>query len=132
MSPARLTLPADAEYVGLARLVVCQAARQAGVRDDRVEDVRIAVAEAFASAVRARRARGSDTPVELSFGTSGRDFEVVVTDLEDGLQVGVEDPLDTEPLDPKLGLTVIEGLTDAVDYERGDQGMDLRFLVATG
>jgi anti-sigma regulatory factor (Ser/Thr protein kinase) len=46
-----LHLPPDARYVGIARLLMTVAARQAGMDDERVEDLKIAVSEAVTNAI---------------------------------------------------------------------------------
>jgi serine/threonine-protein kinase RsbW len=47
----QLTLPARAEYVGVARLMVSGVANRAGLSYDDIEDVKLAVAEACTNAV---------------------------------------------------------------------------------
>lgn len=128
--PVELRVPPDPVYVGLARLVVALAARQAGVSQDRVQDVKIAVAEAMSNAVRAQAALESSAPIDLSFGATDGGFEVAVTALE-----GPPTPVDpagepgTELLDPELSFTLIKGLTDHMSYEPSASSMCLRFVV---
>lgn len=129
-----LHLPPDVQYVGLARLVVCSAARQAGMASERVEDLRIAVSEATTNAIVAHQRSGEDRPVILSFGaTDHGTFEVAVTDAGPGF----------EPLSPDaaggrdwrdengLGVTLIRGLADEVDFAR-DEGMRVHMRFAVG
>lgn len=129
-----LSIPPETRYVGLARLVVCAAARQAGLDDVRTEDLRIAVSEATANAIRAHHQEGSDEPVCVRFGVGGGGvFEVTVTDCGPGFDPG--EPIDIEErdwtLESGLGVTLIRGLTDEVEFVRGE-GMDvhLRFAFA--
>lgn len=130
MPVAELRVPRDPVYVGLVRLVVAQAARLAGVPQDRVEDVKIAVAEALANATRDVGPDDRHMPIELRFGRGSGGFEVVV--------LGVWQPSSTgehangsgaEPLDPKLSFTLIEGLTDEFSHESHGDVMRLRFVV---
>jgi anti-sigma regulatory factor (Ser/Thr protein kinase) len=130
MSSAELRIPPDPAFVSLARLVVAQAARQAGVASDRVQDVKIAVDEALATAVRAQAANNLSAPIDLEFGSTAQGFEVIVQTLEEqstargpGQQPGAE------LLDPKLSFTIIEGLTDEVTYEPDGATLRLRFVV---
>ncbi|HSK98046.1 MAG TPA: ATP-binding protein [Euzebyales bacterium] len=130
-SAAELRIPAQPEYVGLARLVIAQAARQAGVTQDRVQDVKIAVDEALTHAVRAQTDRAVPAPIDVSFGTAGDGFEVVVR----GLDPTVPAPeIDTGPvpLDPKLSFTLIEGLTDSTTYAADGSSVCLRFAIGAG
>jgi anti-sigma regulatory factor (Ser/Thr protein kinase) len=132
MSATELRIPRDPAFVGLARLVVAQAARLAGVPQDRVEDVKIAVAEALANATGSDRFGDSAAPIELRFGRTSGGFEVVVL----GLDHPTSDVNDTEHpgldlLDPKLSFTLIEGLTDEFSHEPDGDLMRLRFVVGT-
>src|SRR5688500_9392898 len=80
IAEVELRLPPDIQYVGLARLVICVAARQAGMSTERVEDLRIAVSEATTNAILAHRRSGRSDPVVLSFGEADGSFAVTVTD----------------------------------------------------
>ena len=128
-----LRIPRDPAYVGLARLVVAQAARLAGVPQDRVEDVKIAVAEALANATSSDDFGSSDAPIELRFGRTSGGFEVVVLGLDHPTSaVNDTDHPGLDLLDPKLSFTLIEGLTDEFSHEPDGDLMRLRFVVSTG
>lgn len=132
MPVAELRIPPDPAYVGLARLVVAVAARQAGVAQERVQDVKIAVDEALANAVRAQAAVDSSAPIDLSFGMTANGFEVAVQAL-DG-PASPQDPVRApgpDLVDPDLSFTLIEGLTDKVTYESEGTTKRLRFVVGT-
>ena len=127
---AELRIPRDPAFVGLARLVVGQAARLAGVTQGRVQDVKIAVAEALATVAGSQDFGDPEAPIELRFGMASGGFEVVVL----GLQQPVTGDSDTDHpgldlLDPKLSFTLIEGLTDEFGYEPDGDRMRLRFVV---
>ncbi|HSK97634.1 MAG TPA: ATP-binding protein [Euzebyales bacterium] len=131
MPVAELRIPPDPSYVGLARLVVAQAARQAGVADERVQDVKIAVAEALASAVRQQATLESSAPIDLTFGVTEVGFEVAVMARE-GPATPVDPAAEPGPhlVDPELSLTIIEGLTDKMTHESDDSIVCVRFVVA--
>ena len=116
MRDVELRLPADVQYVGLARLVVTVAARQAGMADERVEDLKIAVSEATTNAISAHRHAEGEAPVVLTFGPVGRDqFSVSIADaaLDSHVTPGsVEDWASDTP----LGVTLIRGLADDVEF----------------
>jgi len=110
-----LRLPADAAYVGLARLVVVAAARSAGMDDARIEDLRIAVSEAASNAVLAHQRSGQGEPVVVHFGAAEHDmFEVTVADA--GLGADAELSADGASGDAELGVTLIRGLADDVSF----------------
>jgi serine/threonine-protein kinase RsbW len=134
MTPAaKLTVPAQPEYVGLARLVVAQAARQAGMAQGRVQDVKIAVDEALANAVRAQAGLAAPAAIEVSFGAGADGFEVVVRGPDPD---GADPDGAVEPgpalLDPKLSFMLIEGLTDDMSYVADGSTMCLRFVIGLG
>jgi serine/threonine-protein kinase RsbW len=134
MPEVELRLPPDVQYVGLARLVVCVAARQAGMTDERVEDLRIAVSEATTNAIMAHQRMGRDDPIVLSFGEAPHgSFAVTVSDAGPGF----------EPISPHstahrdwtleggLGVTLIRNLADDVRFLRGE-GMQVNIRFAVG
>jgi serine/threonine-protein kinase RsbW len=130
MTYAELRIPRRPAFVGLARLVVAQAARLAGVPQDRVEDVKIAVAEALANATRSEDLGDRAAPLELRFGLTSSGFEVVVQGLDEPEADAVpSEHAGLDLLDPKLSFTLIEGLTDEFSYEPDGNRMRLRFVV---
>lgn len=132
MDQVELHLPPDVAYVGLARHVVTVAARQAGMDDERVEDLKIAVSEATTNAILSHRRDDHAAPVVLGFGPRAGTFRVTVEDAGTGF-----DPVDEEAIATRdwtveggLGVTIIRGLADDVEFVRG-QGMtvNMRFTV---
>lgn len=123
-----LRLPSDVQYVGLARLVVTVAARQAGMQDERIEDLKIAVSEVTTNAIVAHQRDDGDAPVVLSFGRSGaKQFAI---SIDDGApQPGDEGGGDWAP-EGGLGITLIRGLADDVEFG-SDAGnvVHMRFAV---
>lgn len=138
MPDVELHLPPDVAYVGLARLVVMVAARQAGMLDERLEDLKIAVSEATASAMHAQAGDERPLPVVLSFGRVGTDhFAVTISDLGGGFEdaaVGEDGWTEQEPgqwsADSALGVTLIRGLADDVAFHGGAGTLvEMRFAV---
>jgi anti-sigma regulatory factor (Ser/Thr protein kinase) len=74
-----LRLPPNAAHVRTARLIAAAMARRSGVGEDVLDEVRLAVGEACARAVRMQERQGVVAPVTLEFGESGR-FSVSVLD----------------------------------------------------
>ncbi|MDP8970687.1 MAG: ATP-binding protein [Actinomycetota bacterium] len=136
MPDVELRLPADVQYVGLARLVVTAAARQAGMTAERVEDLRIAVSEATTNAIAAHRRHGQDLPVVLCFGPSpSRMFEVTIVDTGPGFEpIAPEAFQSRDPTaESGLGVTIVRGLADEVDFIRGEgMRVHMRFGVGLG
>lgn len=133
MADTELHIPLDVQYIGLARLVVCAAARQAGMSDERVEDLRIAVSEATTNAVLAQRRTDSERPIILQFGaTDDGTFGVTIVDAGPGFE-----PVPTGALNGRdwaieggLGVTIIRELADDVQFVRGEgMRVSMRFAV---
>lgn len=125
MPTATLSLPPTPEHVRTARLVTVAAARRAGVSEDVVDDVRLAVGEAVARAVLRHAAAGTDA-----------DVEVVVCD-DDGFLVEVRDRTAPELPDDDEGmaLALVRAVAPEVDVApRAPVGttLRLRWPVADG
>ena len=132
-------------HVRTARLVATAVARRSGVGEALLDEVRLAVGEACSRAVEAHQAQCPDEPVRVELtGGNGR-FEVVVTDAvaagpDDGTSssaqpAGWPEPANgvangTSPLDQSgppqgLGLAVIAGLADDVQFARTPAGLSI-------
>lgn len=129
-----LQLPPDTQHVGLARLIVVTAARRAGMDEERVEDLRIAVSEATTNAIIAHQREDSEERVALRFGaTDEGEFQVTIADTGPGFEPKSPEELSLRDWQSEngLGVTLIRGLSDHVEFVR-DEGMrvHLRFGVA--
>lgn len=133
-SEVELHLPPDVQYVGLARLVLTVAARQAGMADERVEDLKIAVSEATTNAIMAHRRFQEPRPVVLCFGpTADNAFGVTIVDTGPGFEPPPPEAFDVRDWTQEsgLGVTLIRGLADEVEFVRG-QGMRVNMHFAVG
>jgi anti-sigma regulatory factor (Ser/Thr protein kinase) len=74
-----LRLPASPAHVRTARLVAAAMARRSGVDESMLDEVRLAVGEACARAVRQHERFSLSEPITLEFGDKGR-FSVAVID----------------------------------------------------
>jgi len=79
MSHVLLSVPPDPAFVRLTRLVAADLARKAGVPEDVLDDVRLAVGQACARAVSMHRHVGLADPVVIGFA-DGPSVEVTVRD----------------------------------------------------
>ena len=115
MSDVALLLPAHPEHVRTARLVVVAAARRAGLDDELVDELRLAVGEACARAVGLHRHDASDERIEITVSDDATGLRVAVSDHGGGPLRGTttSDELDSEELvDPDLSLALITGLVE--------------------
>jgi len=87
---ATLSIPPSVEHVRTARLVAVAAGRRAGLDEETLDDVRLAVGEAVARAVLRHGASALAAPIDVVVRDDGRAFEVEVHEVSDP-QVGDED-----------------------------------------
>jgi serine/threonine-protein kinase RsbW len=143
-------------HVRTARLVATAVARRSGVEEALLDEVRLAVGEACSRAVEAHQAHCPGEPVRIELtGARGR-FEVVVTDAAeaeagdaaavpgawaasadplpgDGLANGAGGPPGGGPIAQHgLGLAVIAGLADDVQFSRTPGGLSIRMSWPSG
>ena len=83
MSAIEIAIPPRSVYVGVVRLAVASLARYAGLDEDKVDDLRIAVSEACTNAVLAHEEAGTQEPVVVKW-----------TDEDDRLVVDVHGPIE--------------------------------------
>jgi anti-sigma regulatory factor (Ser/Thr protein kinase) len=104
MALVELRFPPSAAQVRTARLVVAAVARRAGMDDARLDEVRLAVGEACARAVRRSAAASCHYPVVVTVEDALPGLRVEVTD-----RAGPDDPVDP------VVLALLQGLADAVE-----------------
>jgi serine/threonine-protein kinase RsbW len=147
MATVEITFTALPVHVRTARLIVTAVARRSGVDEALLDEVRLAVGEACSQAVEAQQRSRPDQPVRLLLSDDDARFEVVVTEgpaepaeaadskaasaAEDGAAtpagLGVLDR-DRPADDPAsgLGMAVIAGLADHVDFSPTAGGLRIR------
>lgn len=130
-------------HVRTARLITTAVARRAGVPEEFLDEVRLAVGEACSRAVGVHQRVAPTLPVTLSIVDEQGRFTVSVTDF--GGRSGAFQPPDLQSLDPEslassatggeaLGellppgfeLAVIAGLVDDVSVENGASGVRVK------
>jgi len=126
------------EHVRTARFIAASVARRAGVADDVLDEIKLAVSEACSLAVRFNLAHAPSSPVELRLIEAPESFSVEVADSvgrgapdADGeLAFDLTDlTRDDDRVDgvdlsghERLGLAVISGLVDDVKVEYLEAG----------
>jgi anti-sigma regulatory factor (Ser/Thr protein kinase) len=107
----RLAFPPEPRLLGTIRLVVGMVARKAGVDDEGVEDLKVAVSETCAVAVGDLNRAGLDAVIELDLFEDGDRFGVQVRDRAPAAQpagAGGGPELD----DRQFGLALVGALVD--------------------
>jgi anti-sigma regulatory factor (Ser/Thr protein kinase) len=107
-----LTFQPAPEHVRTARLVAVAVARRAGLDESRLDEIRLAVGEMCARAVRRCVGSGALGAVEVQIDDGGPVFQIRVVDgaaLPDGD-------------DEAIALALVRGLADAVTVDAGQGG----------
>jgi anti-sigma regulatory factor (Ser/Thr protein kinase) len=137
MALVELLLSPLPSHVRTARLVAVAAARRAGLGDELVDELRLALGEAASRAVGLHARHAPETPVQITVSDNAGGLVVQVTDQgpaagpapgdlseglldEDGSQ-GADRLLDAL-VDPDVSLAVVHGLVDDVAVEHGPGG----------
>jgi len=107
----RLAFPPEPRLLGTVRLVVGIVARKAGVDDEGVEDLKVAVSETCAVAVDDLSRNGLDALIELDLVEEADRFGVEVRDRAPTDGLGPR-PGDREVDDRQFGLALVGALVD--------------------
>ncbi len=127
MALVELLLSPLPAHVRTARLVAVAAARRAGLDDERVDDLRLALGEACSRAVGLHARHAPGVPVNVTVRDDAGGLTVAVSDhgpaagpapdnLGEGLlEAGDEAGDQGEVVDPDLALALVTGLVDDVE-----------------
>jgi serine/threonine-protein kinase RsbW len=125
-----LEVPAKPEYLLLARLAATGVGRAAGASEETVADLKLAITEAVANAV--RHAYPVDAPgrITVELVASARRLEIAVSDTGRGL-TQVELPLpEGAAAEGGMGLSIIRAIADEVELASGPDGHGTRLRFA--
>jgi len=138
-SVIELEIPARAEYVGLARLVVSSlASSRRTLADDRIDDLKLALSEACTNAIEAHAEVGVHEAVLVRWTEGDDRLEVEVEDRGPGFDPSTlpEHPPVTDPerlnFERGLGIPLIRSLVDEVSFARAEYGMAVRMVMFCG
>lgn len=118
----RLSFPAKADYLLLARLALSGLARGLPIEDELVADLKLAVTEACGNAVRHAYPDG-DGEVTVSYQVADGALEMVVEDQGAGLRE--REPVDEvsdHPLESGMGMSIMRSIVDELDVAAGSDG----------
>ena len=120
----RLSFPPEAQLLGTVRLVVGMVARKAGVDEEGIEDLKVAVSETCAVAVTDLTWAGLDAPIELDVIVEPDRFGVEVRDrapaAQDPPRLAAEDNGELD--DRQLGMALVGALVDDLASEPLEDG----------
>lgn len=129
-----LEIPARAEFVSIARIVVASLASEMGFAEDRIDDLRLAVSEACTNAIEAHDAIATDERVVLRCRVDEASLEVDICDHGSGFDpehLGQHPPV-TDPhrlhFERGLGIPLIRTLVDEAEFTSSDSGTQVRMV----
>jgi anti-sigma regulatory factor (Ser/Thr protein kinase) len=108
----RLAFPPEPRLLGTVRLVVGIVARKAGLGEEGIEDLKVAVSETCAVAVGDLNKAGRPDPIEVDLVEGGDRFGIEVRDRAPAHPAGPGTPADGEGDDRELGLALVGALVD--------------------
>ncbi len=131
-----LEIPARAEFVALARLVVSAlASSDSNLADERIDDLKLAVSEACTNAIEAHDAAGTTERVLVRCTAKEETLEVCVEDRGHGFDPGqlpdhppVTDP-DRLKFERGLGIPLIRALVDEVEITSSGDGTAVHLIM---
>ncbi len=134
-----LEIPARAEFVALARLVVSAlASADSNLAEERIDDLKLAVSEACTNAIEAHDAAGTLERVLVRCKAGDDALEVCVEDRGHGFDPsGLPDhPPVTDPdrlkFERGLGIPLIKALVDEVEFSPTGHGTSVRLIMRHG
>ena len=121
----RLTFPAKAEYLLLARLTLSGLARELPIEEELLADLKLAVTEACGNVVR-HAYPGDEGDVSLVVTIGDSRLLLTVEDYGAGIRAPdvTVDGLDelSEPLESGMGMPIIRAIVDELAVEEGSDG----------
>jgi serine/threonine-protein kinase RsbW len=131
-----LEVPARAEFVALARMVVANvASTRRDLPPERVDDLRLAVSEACTNAIEAHRAAAVGDPVLVRVWEDDERLDVSVEDHGNGFDPNTlpTHPPVTDPyrlnFERGLGIPLMRRLVDHVEFSSSAHGTAVRMTL---
>ena len=122
MPVVEIEIPPRSPYVGVVRLAITALGRTAGLGEEAIDDLKIAVSEACANAVLAHEEAGIEVPVAVRWSDED---ERVVVDVDQGTAMMEEEQTeDSHGFSSRLVLStaLLESLVDECEYSTQDGG----------
>ena len=124
----RLSFPAKADYLLLARLALGGLARGMAVGPEILADLKLAVTEAAGNAVRHAYVDGQGS-VDVAFVVGDDRLEMIVEDHGTGIELPMLEELVAkepeglaEPPEGGMGMAIIRAIVDELDVRGGEDG----------
>ena len=130
MAQVELEIPSESVYVGVVRLALASIARTAGLDEERLDDLKIAVSEACANAVLSNQQGSPKSPVTIVWSDTPERFTIEVSDRGGSF---APDPDDSLAGDDRLDLSValLRSLVDQCEFDSRAEGGTVTRLILT-
>lgn len=126
-----LEIPPQSAYVAIVRLAITSLGRNAGLDEERLDDLKIAVSESCANSVLSTQDAGADAPISISFSVDDERLEVVVGD-SGAVGAGDADAADSQGFSTRhiMSMELLKTLVDEFEFSpREGGGMQTRLLI---
>jgi serine/threonine-protein kinase RsbW len=124
----QLTIPAKAEFITLSRLALTGLARESGIDEEVLADLKLALSEACSNSVRHAYRDGRDGVVDIVYELDSERIAIEVSDDGSGFAEDVQDVEGEELSEGGLGMAIIRAVSDEFDVTVGTGGgVRLRF-----
>lgn len=127
-----LEIPPQSAYVAIVRLALTSLGRAAGLDEEKLDDLKIAISESCANAVLSTQEAGVDAPVSISFTADDECLEVVVADsgavhAPDAIAAADSQGFSTRQI---MSLELLRSLVDEFEFSpRAGGGMQTRLML---
>ncbi|HET7481311.1 MAG TPA: ATP-binding protein [Actinomycetota bacterium] len=130
MTGVDIAIPPRSVYVGVVRLAVAALARQAGLDEDEVDNLRIAVSEACTTVVLAQEGDGNDDPVTVRWDDTEDEVSVEIEGASPPA-VAPADVDDSQGFSSRdvLSQALLESLVDESSFDDRDGGRVTRLVI---
>jgi serine/threonine-protein kinase RsbW len=126
-----LEVPAKPEFLLLARLAATSVGRSAGASEETIADLKLAVTEAVANAVRHAYPKDEPGRVTVELLATADRLEIAVSDTGRGLEgADLAPPGEDGPGESGMGLSIIRAIADEVGVGEGPDGRGTRVRFA--
>ena len=128
----RLEIPPQSAYVAIARLAITSLGRAAGLDEEKLDDLKIAISESCANAVLSVQEGGVESPIEISFTAGTQALEVLVGHSGGAVHDEHASAEDSHGFSTQrvMSMALLRSLVDELDLSaRPDGGMEARLLL---
>jgi serine/threonine-protein kinase RsbW len=125
-----LKIPAEPEYLLVARLTLSGIATRMNFGFDEIEDLKIAIAEACTNAIQHAYKNGNHRRIDIKFFIEEDKLRIEVEDMGKGFQPEKIKKLPEDLLEKErgLGIFLIKSLVDEVEFESSKKGTVVKMI----